>query len=124
MAGWIHAIRAVPWTDVVAAAPIALGSARKIVSALQRRGQAQRTAAPDDPAPPADEPQLRVLQERVAELETDLVSATEVIRSLADQHTQVVAAMGALRARTRLLTWASMLLAAVMIGLLLWLATH
>ncbi len=124
MAGWLRAIRAVPWTDIVAAAPMVLGSARKVVSALQTKVQATRTVAPADAAPRPDDPQLRVLHERVADIETDLVAATEIIRNLADQHAQVVSALEALRQKTRVLTWTGALLAAVVVGLLLWLASR
>ncbi|MBL8539767.1 MAG: hypothetical protein JNK68_05280 [Betaproteobacteria bacterium] len=121
-AGWIRAIRAVPWTDVVAAAPVVLGTARKMVAALQRKIRAEQAAAPEAVAPAVGGPQLHALHERIVELETDLVSATEVIRSLADQHAQVVATLEALRQKTRLLGWVSALLAAAMGGLALWIA--
>ncbi|HQR52927.1 MAG TPA: hypothetical protein PLZ79_06630 [Burkholderiales bacterium] len=111
-----------PWTDVVAAAPVVLGTARKMVAALQRKIRAEQAAAPEAVAPAVGGPQLHALHERIVELETDLVSATEVIRSLADQHAQVVATLEALRQKTRLLGWVSALLAAAMGGLALWIA--
>jgi hypothetical protein len=119
-AGWIRAIRAVPWSDVVAAAPMVLGSAKTVLAALQKKKESERGGAAAVP----DDPQGRVLQQRVADLEADLVATTEVLRNLATQHAQLVAELEALRGQTRLLGWTSALLTAVALGLVLWLAWH
>ena len=123
--GWIRAFRAVPWNEVIAAAPMVVGSAKKILSALQKKDQGGRAAARTDPAaPPPADPELRLLYQRISDLEAELVDATEVLKNLADQHAQLVVALEALRQRTRALVWTCALLAAVTIGLLLWLSTR
>jgi len=99
-----------------------VGSAKKIVFALQSRQQAERAASRADPAPPPADPELRALHQRMVDLKADLVDATEVVKSLADQHAQLVVALEALRQRTRALVWTCALLTAVIIGLVLWLA--
>lgn len=124
-AGWLRAIRAVPWNEVVAAAPIVLGSAKKILSALQKREQGERAAARADAAmPPPADPELRALHQRIVELEADLTGATEILKNLAAQHAQLVVAVEALRQRSRVLAWTVAGLAAVLIGSLLWWAAR
>lgn len=124
-AGWMRAIRAVPWNEVVAAAPIVLGSAKKILSALQKREQGERAAARADAAmPPPADPELRALHQRIVELEADLTGATEILKNLAAQHAQLVVAVEALRQRSRVLAWTVAGLAAVLIGSLLWWAAR
>lgn len=114
-----------PWNEVVAAAPIVLGSAKKILSALQKREQGERAAARADAAmPPPADPELRALHQRIVELEADLTGATEILKNLAAQHAQLVVAVEALRQRSRVLAWTVAGLAAVLIGSLLWWAAR
>jgi hypothetical protein len=123
--GWIRAFRAVPWNEVIAAAPMVVGSAKRILSALQKKEREDRSASRADPAAPLPaDPELRVLHQRIVDLEADLVGATEVLKKLADQHAQLVVALEALRQRTRALVLTCALLAAVTSGLLLWLSAR
>ena len=123
--GWIRAVRAVPWSEVIAAAPMVVGSAKRILSALQKKEQGDRAAARAAPAtPPPADPELRALHQRIIDLEADLVGATEVLKKLADQQARLVVALEALRQRTRALVWTCSLLAAFSIGMLVWLAAR
>jgi small-conductance mechanosensitive channel len=123
--GWIRAIRAVPWNEVIAAAPTVVGSAKRILSALQKKQRGENAASRSGPATPLPvDPELRALHQRIDELKADLVDATEVLENLADQHAQLVVALEALRERTRALVWASALLAAIVLGVLAWLTVR
>lgn len=122
MAGWIRAIRAVPWGEVIAAAPLVVGSAKKILSTLRRKEETARATARAEPAELlSDDAALRSLQLRIADLEKDLIGATEILENLADQHAQLVIAVEALRTRIRTLTWTCVALAVLTSGLVLWL---
>ena len=121
--GWIRAFRAVPWNEVLAAAPAAVAGAKKVLTALQKKRETERTASATDAAArtPVD-PDLQALHQRIVDLETDLVDATRVLNNLADQSAQLVAEVEALRRRARVLTWVSVALAAVVFAFLLWLS--
>jgi hypothetical protein len=124
-AGWIRAFRAVPWNEVIAAAPLVMGRAKTILSALQNRERGERVATRADPAtPPPVDPELRVLHQRIVDLKADLVDATEVLKNVADQQASLVVALEALRQRTRALVWTCAILTAAIVGLLVWLATR
>jgi hypothetical protein len=118
--GWIRAIRAVPWNEVIAAAPVVVGGAKKILTALQKKERADRAASRVNPSsPPPNDPELRALHRRIVDLEGDLVDATQVLNHLADQHAQLVIAVEALRRRTRIITWTCVVLAMGIVMILL-----
>lgn len=120
--GWIRAFRAIPWNEVIAAAPVVVASAKKILAGLQKKEQAGRSAPRADPAAPLpSDPDLRALHQRIAGLEADLVDATQILKNLADQHAQLVVAVETLRVRTRTLVWTCSALAVAVTGLGLWL---
>lgn len=121
--GWMRAFRAVPWSEVIAAAPAVVASAKKILAGLQKRQQSERSATRMDPVtPPPADPELRALHQRIVDLKADLVEATQVLDNLAQQHAQLVIAVEALRKRTQTLAWTCLGLAVVVAGLVLWLA--
>jgi hypothetical protein len=93
-----------------------------VLSALQRRAQDERGAPRADAVTAPADPALKALHRRIVELESDLVGTTEILKNLADQHAQLVATIEALRQQTRVLVWTSAVLAAALIGLVLWLA--
>ena len=119
--GWIRAFRAVPWNEVLVAAPAAVAGAKKVLTALQKKREADRAASATGAAarPPVD-PELTALHQRIVDLETDLVDATRVLDNLADQSARLVAAVEALHRRARSLTWACAALAVVVSSLLVW----
>ena len=99
-----------------------VGSAKKILSTLRRKEETARASARAEPAEPlSDDAALRSLQLRIADLERDLIGATEILENLADQHAQLVIAVEALRTRIRTLTWTCVALAVLTSGLVLWL---
>jgi len=121
--GWIRAFRAVPWSEVIAATPVVVASAKKILAGLQKKQQADRSASrADTAAPPPADPELRALHQRVVGLKADLVDATQVLDNLSQQHAQLVVAVEALRKRTQALVWSCLGLAVVVAGLVLWLS--
>ena len=96
-AGWITALKLIPWDDVVANAPAVLRGAKKLFG---KSGQAAQ--APD---------RLGVLEQEVAQLREQASTAAGVISSLAEQNARLVEAVELLRIRTRILLVACAVLA-------------
>ena len=117
MAGWMTALKLVPWGDVIAATPQIVQGAKKLL------GKTRRAAAPAEDASKtlqtaalADAPvavQLQRLGERVAQLEQEQHDSAVLIESLAEHNAQLVRAIDALRLRQRRLSTALGLLGAV-----------
>jgi hypothetical protein len=119
--GWIRAFRAVPWGEAIAAAPLVVASAKKVLAALRTREHADRMAPRSGPAEPLGAaPNLNTLHHRLIDLESDLVRASEVLNRLADQNAQLAVLVERLRLRTQALMWTCAVLAACTFGLLVW----
>ena len=107
--GWLTALKIVPWSDVIEAAPAVVGSARKFFSRTREAGLAAGAASPGADAP-VQMPPLQQLQARVDQLgasasrlgEQQQASAA-LIQSLAEQNAQLVQAVDRLRQRVALL---------------------
>ncbi len=123
---WLFALKAVPWTDLVQAAPHIVKGARRLFN-----------SARDSEPPPAGEAEEGLsrdgapVQERLRRIETALQaldaeqnSSAELIRSLAEQNARVVDAIEVLRARTRLLLGLCIALTTVLAGILVWMLTR
>lgn len=129
---WISALKIVPWSDVVAAAPtLARGAQQlwtKVRSAPPVAEHAEATPAAGTDAPDAPDA-LSAIVQRVAQLEDRLdehrraaVTASELIATLADQNAQLVEAVARLNARTRLLFGIATALALGLLVTAAWLA--
>ena len=120
-AGWVAALKLVPWGDVIEAAPQILQAAQKLLGST-RQGSSDAAAGTltgaDAAAPVAV--QLQQLRERVAQLEQEQQESAVLIESLAEQHAQVVRAIQALRLRNQRLTAVLAVLGAVCAALLVW----
>jgi len=108
---WISAFKVIPWADVVSAAPTVVKGAKKLWSNVKTEEaeappQEERVAQPATPeseALSALDGRLRTLDRRVTALSKEVVASSELIRSLAEQNSRLVAAVEILRVRTRLL---------------------
>ena len=123
-AGWVAALKLVPWGDVIEATPQILQAAKKLLGTTQK-GNADAAAgaleggAGGEPAMPAAL-QLQHLRDRVAQLEQEQQESAVLIQSLAEQNAQVVQAVEVLRRRQQRLTMAVSVLAVACTGLLVW----
>ena len=125
MAGWMTALKLVPWGEVIAATPQIVQGAKKLLGKTRRGAQPGDGAplAPQAAAVPADAPvaaQLQRLGERVSQLEQEQHDSAVLIASLAEQNAQLVRAVDALRLRQRRLSMALAVLGIVCAGLLVW----
>jgi hypothetical protein len=89
-AGWLTALKLIPWDDVVANAPAVLRGAKKLWG---KAGQAEQ--APPD--------RVGALEQEVAQLREQANTAAGVISALAEQNARLVEAVDLLRVRTRIL---------------------
>ncbi|MCL4799629.1 MAG: hypothetical protein KJ025_08590 [Burkholderiales bacterium] len=117
---WLIAFKVIPWGDVIAAAPTVAKTARELWRTLKKPGpgEAAGTQAPANEALPLDE-QVRAVRAELADARTQLVSTSELLRTLAEQDEKLIAAVEALRVRTRVLLYACIVLAAACLWLLL-----
>ena len=106
MAGWVAVFRAIPWIDLIAAAPVVARGARNLWAGIRSRPR-QGDAVEE---PEGTEDRLRQLEARVNELRTELSASSEVIRELAEQNGRLVEAVGILRVRVRVLLGISLVL--------------
>lgn len=96
---WAAAAKAIPWSDVIAAAPAIVRSARELLN------RSKRAPEPEPPAGdgPQDAPPLAqradALEARIAALESELASATALIARLAEQNQQLAQSMARLHGR-------------------------
>ena len=117
--GWLTALKAIPWSDVIEHTPAVLKGARRLLEKRRAEPAAQGTEALPD---------LPTLHQRLLALEqtqaSDLAVLSETVADLAEQNARLVAAVEVLRWRTRWLgAWAVLSLAGAMGALLAWL-TH
>jgi hypothetical protein len=96
VAGWITIFKAIPWTQVLAAAPAVVIGARKLWETVKKQDAPRVTGQ----GAAADQ---RALEEQVAELRGELAAASEIVTNLAEQNKRLVDAVEILRVRTRVL---------------------
>lgn len=92
----------VPWSDVIKAAPEAAGAARKLWDAVSRKKPqpgAIETAGGATLTPAAMLTRLEHAETAVADLHAQMLAASEVIATLAQQNGQLIARIDGLRKR-------------------------
>ena len=110
MAGWISAFKAVPWGELIAAAPALVQGTRRLLDTVRHKRAA-------DPGPDLSS-RVRSLEAQVAEMRGELTSASTLLANLAEHNARLIDAVAILRSRTRALLIVTALLAVVAIGLL------
>lgn len=108
---WFASLKDVPWSKVMGMAPAIVENGKKLWDKVSDRsgddhsGETTQSAAqmPVPAAIAAFELRLEALEKRSAQLREEVVASFEVVRSITDQHSQVVQAVDLLLARTQLL---------------------
>ena len=122
-------LKMVPWSDVISSAPKVADGAKQLWDTVAKKAGVGGESAPAGSAgTPQDLPasellaqlqaQLAQQEQRLSELHQQMISSSELMRTLAEQHAQLVQRVEANRVRVRWLT-----LAVVLLGLglgLLW----
>ncbi|MES1982649.1 MAG: hypothetical protein V4443_09240 [Pseudomonadota bacterium] len=124
---WLLVLQSVPWTDVIKNAPKVTEGAKKLWSSVSGKSAAQDKTDEGRKSALAQKPQtLATLQARVeameitaAELHSQMLASSELIKTLADQNIQLVTRIEALRIRVKWLTIATVFFGVVAVVALL-----
>ena len=111
--GWLKAIQSVPWSDVISNAPKVAEGAKGLWDRVAKKAgldAAPETAAPtQDITPPTELEQLQAelagLLKAQQQLASQLVSATELLNTMAQHNQNLVARLDQLQSRMRWLMW-------------------
>jgi hypothetical protein len=116
--GWLTALKAIPWTDVISTAPVVVDGAKKLWHSVGKRPAPAQLAVPQ-PDSPNEDRSSAALQARIAALEAEaadlhgqMVSSSELIKALAEQNTQLIRRIETSRVR---LLWLAVATAATAI---------
>jgi hypothetical protein len=123
---WLFALKAVPWSDVVQAAPAIVKGARKLFNTA-RESEPPPVGTPDayaDVDAGSVQTRLQRLEAALQHVDAEQNSSAELIRSLAEQNARMVEAIEVLRARTRLLLGAGVVLVFAFAVLAIWVVTR
>lgn len=101
MALWIHALKVLPWKDMIDYAPTVVSGAQKLWQRVRKKNI--EPTVPADSLPQSPETIIVELQQQVAELRTQQLDLSNLIKELADQNQRLVQAVDVLRMRTRIL---------------------
>lgn len=129
MAAWLTALSLVPWKDVIEAAPGLAKSAK----GLFKRTQGDPSAAESVPVPATGSEagdalaravqRVSVLESRLAHTQELQQASDELLTSLASQNAVMVKAIDALDKRCQTFKLALFVVAAALIGTLVWVAS-
>lgn len=123
-AGWVAALKLVPWGTVIEATPQILQAARKLLGTTSKTTAAGSLDAPSaDAATSSVTTQLQQLHKRVVRLEQEQQDSAVLIQALAEQNAQIVQAVETLRHRNQRLVVAVGVVAVCCLGLLAWTLT-
>ncbi len=127
--GWMTALKAIPWGDVLEAAPHVVKGAKRLFAATKDDASGPPVGSPAPASSLAEgdkladlDSRVRRMQAKVAELGTEQNSSAELIKSLAEQNARVVEAIEIFRIRTRVLVIACVSLGTALAVLVFWVA--
>lgn len=115
--GWMTILSNVPWKDVLNNAPVVADGARKLWKKVG--GKASTAGGAPVAVSATAEERIAVLQARVDELHAQMLAASEVVQSLAEQNAQLIARVE--NNRRRLIGLAIFTLGVAAIALAAWL---
>ena len=97
--GWLTVLKMVSWTDVISNAPKVADGAKKLWGSVGKKPPvkeipavaADTTVAPDAPSVVRLAARVAVLEEASRDLHSQMLASSELINTLAEQNTQLVA---------------------------------
>lgn len=122
---WLTSLRNIPWTQVLQVAPSLVEGSRKLWGRLANR-EAGVSTGPGSPGVAESSPteqiaaleiRLHAMQKELQQIGGEMVSSFDVVKSLSEQHSEMVKAMDVLISRTRVLLWVCAVLAAAVAAL-------
>jgi isopropylmalate/homocitrate/citramalate synthase len=100
---WIAAFKLIPWKDVAAVTPEIVKGAKNLWSRTKKAGDKAGEGDLAGTGYDGSVASVNRLVARIGELESEQRSASDLIKALAEQNEQLVAAVAVLRVRTRAL---------------------
>ncbi len=109
---WLVVLKNVPWAEVIKTAPKVAEGAKKLWSSVNGSPAAQELAAEAEATVDLEQPTTAAMQTRIATLETavnelhgQMLASSELIKTLADQNTQLIERIERERVRGAWLAW-------------------
>ncbi len=122
---WISALKLVPWSDVIQAAPHVVKTAKGLLKKTHEEDAAPVTSdnVTTPASPPANAGELALqhiaqLQARIVQLEQAQHTSAALMEQMAEQQAQIVHTVGLLRTGATRLAWACAVLGLCCAGLL------
>jgi hypothetical protein len=119
--GWFTLLKIVPWSEVIKNAPKVADGAVKLWSTVARKSSwpdaAQGAASPKTPG--SIDARVLALEAAVADLHSQMLASSELIKALADQNAQLVRRIESNRLRLLWLSAVTALLAIAAVVILL-----
>lgn len=129
MAAWLTALKLVPWTDVIQAAPHVVKAARSLLKKSGPENPGTEHPSPDhyhadlaDADPATLRSHIALLESRMAALEQSHQESAILIGQMAQQQAQIVQTVGLLRTGITRLVWVCATLGLVVLALALYIA--
>ena len=108
----LGAVKAVPWGDVLAAAPGVVQGANALWDRIAKKRSKGEAVVESGVAGASAEARVAVLEQAVAELQKEALATSQLIRSLAEQNELLVREVELLRLRSRALLLAGVVISA------------
>jgi hypothetical protein len=116
--GWLSVLKVVPWGEVITNAPKVADGARRLWSAVKKTPATEppepATAEVSVAAPSADAEAIAALQSQlgtaeraIVTLQEQMLASSELIKALAEQNTELIRRVEAMRLRGRWLVGAT-----------------
>ena len=106
----LGAVKAVPWGDVLAAAPGVVQGANALWDRVAKKRQKGEAVTESGVAGTSAEARVALLEQAVAELQKEALATSQLIRSLAEQNELLVREVEVLRLRSRVLLLAGIVI--------------
>lgn len=105
--GWLALLQLVPWADVIRNAPKVAEGAKKLWSTVAKKPPSSNPSTTGEQPPFSSETpslaslhaQLAVLEAATSDLQNQMLASSELIKTLADQNTQLIQRVEANRIR-------------------------
>ena len=109
-------LKAVPWSTIIANAPLIVDGARKLVSLVRNTSAPERRDERIGVVSGDPDAQIAALDARIAQLENEQRQSAELLSALADSNEQMAQALEYLRKRV---TFNGRIAAAALVGVIL-----
>ena len=121
--GWLAVLQSVPWADVISNAPMVADGAKKLWGTIAKKSPQTNAGSPIRRSPGSSEAQaiadlqarLEVIEAASADLHDQMLASSELIKTLAEQNTQLIKRIEVNRVRVIWLTVATVIIGIVAI---------